>query len=313
VREPAEERQLRSSLPALTSVENEVSRKVRQQYEENPYPRWVKAEPPGQPLSLDQYLRRRLPSASFQCSGSRAPEILIAGCGTGQHAVETAQRFAGANVLALDLSMASLTYAARKTRELGRSNIEYCHADLLELGSLERRFDLIESSGVLHHLGDPLTGWRVLLSLLRPAGLMTVGLYSEIARTHIVRARAFIADQGYGSTAEDIRRCRQALFDRGSEFEHVTASGDFFSTSTCRDLLFHVQEHRFTIPQIADFITQNDLAFLGFDLDQSVQWQYLRRFPHDRAMSDLASWDAFEREHPATFSGMYQFWVQKRS
>src|SRR4051812_11153369 len=65
VREPAEEQALRGSIPALTPVENEISRKVRQQYEENPYPRWAHAEPPGEPLRLDQYLRRRLPAAVF--------------------------------------------------------------------------------------------------------------------------------------------------------------------------------------------------------------------------------------------------------
>jgi hypothetical protein len=41
VREPAEERQLRSSIPVLTTIEDSVSVLVRQQYEENPYPRWI--------------------------------------------------------------------------------------------------------------------------------------------------------------------------------------------------------------------------------------------------------------------------------
>jgi 2-polyprenyl-3-methyl-5-hydroxy-6-metoxy-1,4-benzoquinol methylase len=59
---------------------------------------------------------------------------------------------------------------------VGRSNIEYGQADILKLGSLGRSFDLIESSGVLHHLADPLAGWRVLLSLLRPGGFMMIGL-----------------------------------------------------------------------------------------------------------------------------------------
>ena len=67
-----------------------------------------------------------------------------------------------------------------------------------------------------------------------------------------------------------------------------------------------------TIGQIADFIVENDLAFLGFDLDHLTLQRYLAKFPHDKTMTDLASWDAFEREHPATFSGMYQFWVQKK-
>jgi tetratricopeptide (TPR) repeat protein/SAM-dependent methyltransferase len=312
VREPADERQLRASIPVLTAVENEVSRQVRQQYEENPYPQWVKAEPAGPPLSFDQYLRRRLPAAAFESLDKPRIEILIAGCGTGQHAIEAAQRFAGAEVLAVDLSLTSLAYAMRKTRELERSNIEYAQADILQLGSLGRSFDLIESAGVLHHLADPLAGWRVLLSLLRPGGFMTLGLYSEIARADLVETRAFIAERGYQSTAQDIRRCRQDLLEAGARFRNVTASGDFFSTSGCRDLLFHVQEHRLTIGQIAGFIAESGLAFLGFDLDHFTLQRYLARFPHDKTMTDLASWDAFEREHPGTFSGMYQFWVQKK-
>jgi len=310
VREPAEERQLRASIPALTPIEDEVSKEVQRQYEENPYPRWTKAEPARAPLLFDHYLRRRLPAAAFRKLGKSEIDVLIAGCGTGQHAIETAQRFAGAKVLAVDLSLTSLAYALRKTRALERTNVEYGQADILKLGSLAKSFDVIESSGVLHHLADPLAGWRALLSLLRPGGIMAVGLYSEIARAEIVKARALIAEQGYRSNADDIRRCRQALFDDG-RFTSITTSGDFFSASGCRDLLFHVQEQRLTIPQIADFIAQTGLAFVGFDLDHLTTQKYLRRFPQDKAMTELACWDAFEREHPNTFAGMYQFWVQK--
>ena len=70
----------------------------------------------------------------------------------------------------------------RKTRELGVSSIEYAQADLLKLGSLGKQFDVIEAGSVLHHLADPWTGWRTLLSLLRPGGFMLLGLYSNIAR-----------------------------------------------------------------------------------------------------------------------------------
>jgi tetratricopeptide (TPR) repeat protein/protein-L-isoaspartate O-methyltransferase len=316
VSEPAQERQLRAAIPALTEVENEVSRQVQQQYEENPYPRWAKSQPPGPSLPFDQYLRRKLPAAVFRSLGKPQIELLIAGCGTGQHAIETAQRFSGANVLAVDLSRTSLAYAERKTRELGRGNIAYGQADILKLGALGRTFDVIESSGVLHHLAEPFVGWRALLPLLRPGGFMTIGLYSELARAEIVAARAFIAERGYGATAEDIRKCRQELLDQqllgdAKRFARIVESADFFSTSGCRDLLFHVQEHRLTIPQIAAFLADNDLAFIGFDLDPATPQRYRARFPHDKAMTDLASWDVFEHEHPGTFAGMYQFWVQK--
>ena len=92
-------------------------------------------------------------------------------------------------MLAVDLSMTSLAYAKRKTQELAIGNIEYRQADILALGSIAERFDVVECMGVLHHLEDPVAGSRILCSLLRPAGLMRIGLYSEIARRHVVRAR----------------------------------------------------------------------------------------------------------------------------
>ena len=85
---------------------------------------------------------------------------------------------------------------------------------------------------------------------------------------------------------------------------------DFFSTSECRDLLFHVQEHRLTLPQIAGFLAESGLTFLGFDLGEQEREKYRARFPDDSAMTDLACWHEFERANPDTFMGMYQFWAQ---
>jgi len=73
-------------------------------------------------------------------------------------------------VLAIDLSLSSISYAKRKTQEMGIHNIEYAQADILKIGGITRTFDVIESVGVLHHLADPLAGWRTLVSRLRPGG-----------------------------------------------------------------------------------------------------------------------------------------------
>jgi tetratricopeptide (TPR) repeat protein/SAM-dependent methyltransferase len=314
VREWREERELQASVPRLTTIEGDVSLMVKQQYEESPYPRWMKAAPVGKSITIDSYLRRKFPLLSL-CNVRKMSsiEILIAGCGTGQHSIETAQRFAGAQVLAVDLSLTSLCYAKRKTRELGLSNIEYAQADILKLGSIGRAFDVIEASGVLHHLSDPFAGWRLLLSMLRPGGFMRLGLYSKAARKDLVDARQFIAQRGYRPAAEDIRRCRQELtsFVDDTPLKRVTELSDFFSTSACRDLLFHVQEHQLTLPEIRDFLTQNRLEFLGFEVPSHLLANFRRRFPDDKTMTDLNLWHIFERENPATFVGMYQFWIQK--
>src|SRR4030095_8908217 len=125
--------------------------------------------------------------------------------------IETAQRFSGARVLAIDLSRTSLGYAISKTRALGLTNVDYAQADILKLGMLGRSFDLIEVGGVLHHMRDFAEGWRALLTVLRPGGVLHVGLSSALARADIRAARAFIAERGYGVSADDIRRCAQEL------------------------------------------------------------------------------------------------------
>ena len=69
-----------------------------------------------------------------------------------------------------------------KLLRLGLTNLEYLQADILKLDHLEQEFDIIESVGVLHHMDEPMAGWRVLVDLLKPGGLMKIGLYSELAR-----------------------------------------------------------------------------------------------------------------------------------
>ena len=310
VREPREERQYRDLIPRLTAIDDDVSVLVRDQYEENPYPRWVHAASMPETTTIDDHLRNQFPSAPFRPLGSSSGiDALVAGCGTGRHPIEVARKYKDARVLAIDLSLTSLCYAKRKTPAPLAGRIEYAQADILKLGSIERTFDLIDASGVLHHLADPLAGWRALLSLLRPGGFMRVGLYSELARRGIVAARSFIAAQGYRPTAQDIRRSRQDLLN--SPLNGVAKAGDFFSTSECRDLLFHIQERRLTIADIKSFIVENHLTFIGFEFAPAIMQHYRDIFGGDRFTRDLDRWHAFETERPDTFASMYQFWVQK--
>jgi SAM-dependent methyltransferase/Flp pilus assembly protein TadD len=312
VREPRGEALLRESLPRLTPIEDDVSRAVQAQYEANPYPRWVRTAEPPRYRSVDAHLRETFPHAPFQASEAKvALDILIAGCGTGQHAVMTTRQYEGARTLAIDLSRTSLAYAAARTRALGLE-IEYAQADIMRIGALGRTFDLIESNGVLHHMADPYAGWRVLLSLLRPGGFMRIGLYSEIARRSVVAARQYIAEKRYGSTLADIRRFRLDMMRRGDAMAHaIMWFNDFYSTSECRDLVFHAQEHRMMLPRIKAFLVEQNLRFIGLEVDRETVHRYRSRFPADTSMADLDQWHAFELDNPDTFAAMYRFWVQK--
>ncbi|MGA8076393.1 MAG: methyltransferase domain-containing protein [Xanthobacteraceae bacterium] len=299
IREPLEERRLAGTIPALTSIDDKVSRAVRQQYEENPYPRWaiprVAARPRGHPPAANP-----------------PRDVLIAGCGTGLSTTEFARLMPQSRVLAVDLSLASLSYAKRMAQSFGLGNIEFAQADIIKLGSIGRTFDFIDSSGVLHHMADPWQGWRVLLSLLQPGGCMQVGLYSGLARRDIVTARTLIAQRGYRPVAEDIRRSRQDIIAAADPpLRAVADRHDFYTMSECRDLLFHVQEHRVTLPEIKSFIAANDLAFAGFMLDAGTRRRFAERFSDPAAFTDLDRWHAFEIERPATFANMYCFQITR--
>jgi SAM-dependent methyltransferase len=297
--EPAEERRLAATIPTLTDIEDAVSRAVRQQYEENPYPRWHKAGPPARPAIM--------PRGGLH-------NVLIAGCGTGLSTIELARQSRDARVLAIDLSLASLSYAMRMAREFGLTNIEFGQADIMSLGSLGRGFDFIDASGVLHHLADPWAGWRILLSLLQPGGVMQIGLYSERARRNVAAVRALIAERGYQPNADDIRRCREEIIASDDPLlRSVTNASGFFAISECRDFLFHVQEHRTTLPEIKSFLTANNLEFVGFFLDALTLRTFATRFPEPSSRADLDCWHTFEAGAPNTFSEMYQFSIRKRA
>jgi ubiquinone/menaquinone biosynthesis C-methylase UbiE/tetratricopeptide (TPR) repeat protein len=207
LREPLEEAADRGAIASLTLVDDEVSHQIMRQYEENPYPRWTTSAA----VTMNWNRGDWGPGSVAATANQQPEEILIAGCGTGKHAIETALNFPTSRILAIDISVPSLCYARRKSREANICNIEYAHADILNLRPGGREFDRIEAVGVLHHLADPETGWRALLSLLKPNGVMRVGLYSEIARRAIVALREFILERGYQSTKEDIRKCRQEI------------------------------------------------------------------------------------------------------
>ena len=312
IKEPYVERKIKPEIPILGVISNDVSRKVKEQYEENPYPRWVKTGihiKAKSILEICAEMNIRLYSESIK--KVIAPSILIAGCGTGQHPIGTASYFSNCQVKAVDLSLASLAYAKRKSAELGITNLEYLQADILRLNQLEKKFNIIETMGVLHHMDKPMAGWRVLTDILKPGGLMRIGLYSELARQHIVKVRNEIKLMKMGTSKSEIRKFRQYLAESKDEnHQLLSRSRDFFSLSSLRDLIFHVQEHRFTIPQIKNCLDELNLKFCGFTTKNTIS--NFRRFHGKNSdIYDLSLWRQYEESNPQAFASMYQFWCQK--
>ena len=160
---------------------------------------------------------------------------------------------------------------------------------------------------------DPMAGWKVLTDCLKPGGLMKIGLYSELARKNIVQMRNEIQELSIDSDDAAMKLFRQHVVN--SEKEHhkqIVSNPDFYCLSGLRDLLFHVQEHRFTISEIKESLAQLGLDFCGFEFrsDKKVD-KFKSQNIAQNAIYDLDKWDVFEKENPTIFFGMYQFWCQK--
>ena len=314
--EPEEEGFLRDSIPTLKPIENNISSMVQAQYEEHPYPKWINLALNPVPKSIAEVSNLlRLQITNRNIFAVKNPQILIAGCGTGQHPITTSTRFSDSKILAIDLSLTSIAYAQRKTRELKLNNICFMQADILELGALDQTFDIIESAGVLHHLDNPLAGWKTLVNLLRPNGLMMIGLYSETARQNITRVRKKYQVNTVSPAKQEIRVFRETIMESNQPDEKKLAdSRDFYSLSTVRDLVFHVKEHQFTIPQIKRALEKLGLAFCGFEItNPSTKPAFNQSYSNPDDFYNLDNWNSFEASNPDTFSGMYTFWCQKVS
>ena len=311
--EPVEEKKLSTSIRSIGSIIDITSKKVKSQYEENPYPRWRYGSASKElKISFSQAINNEINPNFIKLNiFNQKLKVLIAGCGTGHQILHT-HNYKNAQLTCIDLSLSSLAYAKRKLNEIGINNVELIQMDLLEVGLIKKQFDIISCSGVLHHIHDPLKGLKALLGVLKTDGFMKLGLYSELARQDVKKARDYIAKNRIESNKQNIRDFRQKIIaDDLKDMKSLTTVADFYSLSECRDLCFHAQEHRFTIQEIKNAIESNHLKFLGFGLPRNIKNIYKKYYPTDPTQTNLQNWEQFEKEFPNTFRSMYQFWIKK--
>ncbi len=310
---PLKEIELSQNIKKIGGIIDEFSQKVKSQYEENPYPRWRSGNPfKEQKLSILKAINNEIkPNSIINNIGDKQLKILVAGCGTGNQILQS-QRYKNAQITGIDLSLSSLSYAQRNINELGINNVELIQMDILEVVLLKEQFDIIECGGVLHHMNNPSKGLQTLSRVLKTNGFLKLGLYSELARKDIVKARNYIASKNLQPNDEDIKDFREDVFSgKIEQISNLRNWSDFYTMSECRDLCFHAQEHRFTIKQIQETLKFHELKFLGFIRSQSIKSLYSKYFPEDKTQTSLQNWAKFEEKHPNTFVGMYKFWVCK--
>lgn len=298
---PRIETALIPTIPSFTEIEDATSKAVQTMYEKRPYPRWKSASMYGFPDDI--------------ANRGQNIEVLVAGCGTGQEPAIYANAMKTCKITAVDLSRTSIAYGKRMADDMGfLSRINFLHGDLMKVGELNKHFDFVASSGVLHHLKDPDKGLEAILSTLKPGGRMSISLYSKAARDYALNpALAYIKEKGYSSSEDDIRQFRRDVMGM-TEDNPVTRclqASDFFSLAECNDLLFHVQEHRYTPRMIWDMADKYDLVPFHIYVSPDKMRSFREFFP-DQPLLDPDVLEKFEEKVPKAFIEMYKIYFYRK-
>ncbi len=304
------ENRLKDRIQTPSKIKNKISKSIKTQYEENPYPRWRYTS-----VVEEKEFKYFLSKMKGNKSNNKVskPKILIAGCGTGHQVVQYAG-IKNSKIDAIDLSQRSLSYAYRKTIELNIQNVNFFNMDILDVGILKKKYDLIICSGCLHHMDKPSVGLKSLINVTKKNGLIYIGLYSTLARKSILQIRNYIKEKKMSANKENFFKLRNRIISSNYEdYKKISRSIDFFSLSRFRDLVFNFKEHTFNLNQIKKMIIKNKLEFLGFDrLNNNTISSFRNMFPDENSELNINFWNKFESVYPDTFSSMYNFWLMRK-
>ena len=265
---------------------------VQSFYERMPYPA---------PLtSLDGHLemlkspeRQRIRSLQMFPEGEprERQRILVAGCGTSQ-AAKVALREPDAHVTAIDISRTSLDHLRALQRKYALDNLEPRQLSILDVQALERTFDQIICTGVLHHLPDPDLGLRSLREVLSPDGAMQIMVYARYGRTGIYMMQEFCRMLGIKPTKRELDSLGAAL--KCLPDDHPLAPllhkvKDFSQPDALADALLHPQDRAYTVPQLHEWLDRCGITF-GRWLEQAPylpQCGVVAKTPHAARIAAL--------------------------
>ncbi len=299
------------SIQKITPISPGVSEVVRTQYEENPYPRWQHTTAPTF-STLEEYINNYCNSRPTSLKLVDNPKILVAGCGTGQHPITLALSLPKAKITAIDLSLMSLAYAQVKAKEHSVKNITFNQADITMLDCIAEKFDFIDCCGVLHHLEDPEKGLSQLVTKLADKGVIRLALYSKIARKKIEEHRQHVIKSQSGTSLNSIRNYRSSILNSNQDNSDILSTRDFYSTSECRDLVFHTHEKSYSWLDIKLLTEKVGLRIVTVASKPEVASDYSSKYPNDPKHNNMANWHEYECSNPNTFIEMMVFWLIKK-
>lgn len=190
-------------------------------------------------------------------------DILVAGCGTNQAAV-IAYTNPMARVVAIDVSDASLAHHRHLASTHNLGNLELHRLPIERVGELSREFDLIISTGVLHHMADPDEGLKALAACLRTDGVIAVMLYATYGRLGVQMMQSVFRDMGLTQDEPSIALVRDAIaqLDPGHPLAtYLDIASDLADDAGLVDTFLHGRERTFTIDECQELVASAGLFF----------------------------------------------------
>ena len=230
-------------------------------------------------------------------------DILIAGCGTNQAAV-FAYTNRDAKVVAVDISQSSLDHQQYLKDKHALRNLELHRLPIEELPTLGLDFDLIVSTGVLHHMADPLTGMKALAGCLRPDGAIGVMLYARYGRIGVELLQSVFRDLGLRQDEESVRQVKQTLSLLPAEHpiqSYIRLAGpDLQFDAGLVDTFLHGRDRSYTVDDCIDLVTSAELAFQGWLLNSPYYPNFLfeptsETYAAINALPETKIWSVMER------------------
>src|SRR5438128_2951364 len=217
---------------------------VRRFYERAPFPGY------GPRDSLSSLCARAERSKFARLLNEAIPgdaRILEIGCGTGQMSLYLAR--ADRLVIGADLTRASLELAVAAAHRFKLDRVLFLETDLHRPGLRPGSFDVVYSSGVLHHTPNPRTAFASIAQLARPGGMIVLGVYNAIARIPLRLRRLVARASRYQLIPFD-----PVLRSRKNEPARREA--------WLRDQYRHPEEHRHTLREVQKWFVENDVEFV---------------------------------------------------